>query len=130
MIDFYSQNSYDINKAKCLMRDIFDLSEEKILTCHPHELSNIYFDDNIKCLCIISDVDDNAKNLLQVYRIEINMNVLLNKLKSISNIYHDTFFIPCDNFNGYYKIAENNDVQEVFLDEEQSSDDRVVFLDF
>lgn len=127
MIDFYSKNKYDVSKAKYLMQNIFCLDEEKIFVCQLCELSEILIDDDIECLCVISDVCGSVKSLLQIYRAEIYLSVFLDKLKHFSEYHNDTFFVPYDDFNGYYKISGNSEIQEVSLNEEKSNDDKIVF---
>lgn len=127
MIDFYSKNKYDLIQAKYLMKDVFGLNEEEIFVCQLCELGEVLIGNDIKCLCVISDVYGSVKSLFQIYRMDINFSLFLDKLKFFSKYYNDTFFVPNDNFNRYYKISADTKLQEVILNEQESSDDKIVF---
>lgn len=111
------------------MAEIFNLEAVKIAVLNLDELGKKSIDGNIECLCTISTMNGSAGCLLQIYIIKIDFNLFIEKLKQISSLYKDEFYVPYDNFNGYYKISPKSGFSKVLFDEERSNDEYVYFLD-
>lgn len=122
MIDFFTKNFYDINQAVSLMKDIFGLDKDKIIVCNLKDLEYISLDNTISCLCVLTYTKGNVKTLLQIYRIEIDLDIFLNKLNNLTSKYQDIFFVPSDNFDGYFKLSQGKSIKKVVINDDKYID--------
>ncbi|STZ63372.1 Uncharacterised protein [Moraxella lacunata] len=127
MIDIFVDSKYDTNQASNLMMNLFELDKSKIVVCRADELDKITVSDDISCLCVMSDVNGDVSFLLSLHIIEMDFELFVQKLSDLSVVFQNTFFIPCDDFNGYFKI-HNKSVETVSLDEEHSDGKFVYFV--
>lgn len=127
MIDIFVDSKYDTNQASNLMMNLFELDKSKIVVCQADELDKMTVSDDISCLCVMSDVNGDVSSLLSLYIIEMDFELFVQKLSDLSVVFQNTFFIPCDDFNGYLKIY-NKSTQTVSLDEEHSDGKFTYFL--
>lgn len=123
MIDILLDTMLPNDNVKNILSKIFNLDCDEIFVCHIDELSEIIIDDSIQCLCATFGVDGDARKMLQIYRIKVDINpVFLEKIKEVSEEYNISLFIPYGDFDDYYKISKGNTIQNVKFNECKSDD--------
>lgn len=127
MIDILVDKKYDTNQASNLMMNLFELDKNKIVVCQIDELDKMTVSDDISCLCVISDGNGDVHSLLSLYIIEMDFELLVQKLSDLSAVFENAFFVPYGDFNEYLKI-QNKSIKTVVLDVEHSDDKFTYFL--
>lgn len=127
MIDILIDDICNTDKAKNLMQMLFNLDANKVYSCYYTELDQVIVPNDISCLCVVSDVYGDVKTLLSLYIISMDFTLFMQKLINLSRLCEHTFFIPIDEYNGFFKVHHQR-VEKVMLDEKHAKDDCVYFI--
>ncbi|VEG12230.1 hypothetical protein [Moraxella cuniculi] len=125
MMDVLVDKRIDFSILQHLLSQLFNIDKEYIAISREND--EVDFPDDIQCWCLVFDTSGDAQMMLQLYRIEsINQSLLLKRLSYLSTEFNISFFIPCDNFDKFYKISPTK-VQTVRLDEDKIDKQRYCF---
>lgn len=125
MMDVLVDKRIDFSILQHLLSQLFNIDKEYIVISREND--EVDLPDDIQCWCLVFDTIGDAQMMLQLYRIEsINQSLSLKRLSYLSTEFNISFFIPCDNFDKFYKISPTK-VQTVRLDEDKIDKQRYCF---
>lgn len=136
MIDFFVKEAISDEETSLLLQQAFNLKEEQVLVWRLQDLVNSTkkLSKSCDCLGIKSLMEDGACTLLQIYRVEVPLDIFLKRLQSFCKTNSITCYVPFENvyassYYNYYKITPDREMMEVseWLKDDDDDNKRIYF---
>ena len=118
MIDFYSQNLLTNDELRGYLAFAFELDLEDIFVTSQEDLERNTISNKFRCLCVTNFVTGSVKQLLSIYRIEVEKDIFIQRTVTFSRSNPITLFIPIDDYDEYIKINDGKTVSKFYLQED------------
>ncbi|HEB0655547.1 TPA: hypothetical protein RY214_002253 [Pseudomonas aeruginosa] len=99
---------------------IFVVANENFLSMKDHDFSQC------DCLCVFSHISGDASLLLQIFRCEMETEILKKKIISACLDLKIECYVPCDSFDEWIYVSEGGEINQV-VQIESELEDRYLF---
>ena len=136
MMDFFIKEAISDEKAGLLLQKVFSLPKSKVTVLSLQELETLESQPPQLCEClgVKSSIEGDACTLLQIYRIEIPLDVFLKRLQSFCKTESITCYVPSESvyassYYNYYKITPDCEMIEVseWLKDDNEDNEQIYF---
>ncbi|WP_199506878.1 MULTISPECIES: hypothetical protein [unclassified Psychrobacter] len=120
MIDFFVKEAISDERASLLLQKTFGLPENKVTVLSLQEMEALenQLPKSCDCLGVKSLIEGDACTLLQIHRIDIPLDIFLERLQSFCKAESITCYVPSESvyansYYNYYEITPDCEMIEV-----------------
>lgn len=117
VLDFFSKELMTMTRIHQMMMCVFGLKHHEVVVCDGENVAQIQVSDEVSCFCVVHQVGGDVALLIQIYRADMALSLFLTKLNVFADKHQQVFFVPYDEFCRYYRIAANQPIGVIQMDE-------------